>query len=184
MSELSSGVSELDARLAEIDRRLSAIQAELRPGRDARPPAAPPESAPLPAGQELEADPARPPAQRESAPDAARPPAETQSAPDPPEQADLMQRLVVLTELQERLLHSIGELLAPSQTALARLPHPSPAGTVREFTVSAGPFASTGAVRAFEAMLSGTPGVREVTVRGYEGEDRAIVDVRLADAIT
>ena len=50
--------------------------------------------------------------------------------------------------------------------------------------MSAGPFASTGAVLAFEEMLSGTPGVREVTVRGYEGEDRAIVDVRLADAIS
>jgi hypothetical protein len=90
-----------------------------------------------------------------------------------------MQRLVMLTELQERLLRSIGELLASSQTA-----HRNPQPTVREFLVSAGPFASTGAVRAFEAMLSGSPGVREVTVRGYDGEDRAIVDVRLADAIT
>ena len=107
-----------------------------------------------------------------------------QSASDPPEPADLMRRLVILIELQERLLRSIGELLASSETALTRPPPPSPQAAVREFTVSAGPFAGTGAVRAFEAMLSGTPGVREVTVRGYDGEDRAIVDVRLADAIS
>jgi len=36
-------------------------------------------------------------------------------------------------------------------------------------------------VRGFERTLAGMPGVREVEVRGYEGGDRAIVDVQLID---
>ena len=46
-------------------------------------------------------------------------------------------------------------------------------------TVSAGPFATTEAVRSFEQAVAGLPGVREVSVRAYEGTDRAILDVRL-----
>jgi hypothetical protein len=46
--------------------------------------------------------------------------------------------------------------------------------------VVAGPFASIEALREFEVALSHLRGVREVTVRGYEGTDRAIIDVRLA----
>ena len=53
------------------------------------------------------------------------------------------------------------------------------AGSVRsEFTVAAGPFASTESLRKFERTLAAIPDVREVAIRGYEGEDRAIVDVR------
>ena len=64
----------------------------------------------------------------------------------------------------------------------ARLRQVGPEATVHEFTVSAGPFTTTGALREFEQRLSGISGVREVTVRSYEGEDRAIVDVRLGEA--
>ena len=58
---------------------------------------------------------------------------------------------------------------------------PAPAASPRQVTVSAGPFASTDAVRGFERTLAGMPGVGEVEVRGYEGGDRAIVDVQLID---
>ncbi len=46
-------------------------------------------------------------------------------------------------------------------------------------TLSAGPFASIEALHEFEAALSHLRGVREVVVRGYEGTDRAIIDVQL-----
>jgi hypothetical protein len=51
----------------------------------------------------------------------------------------------------------------------------------RDLAISAGPFTGTDGLRAFERALSVIPGVREVIVREYAGEDRAIVDVRLGD---
>jgi hypothetical protein len=51
----------------------------------------------------------------------------------------------------------------------------------RDLVISAGPFTGTGGLRAFERALSVMPGVRDVIVREYAGEDRAIVDVRLGD---
>ncbi len=69
------------------------------------------------------------------------------------------------------------ELLAGYERVLAprAQPRPEPA----RVTLSAGPFASIEALREFEAALSHLRGVREVVVRGYEGADRAIIDVRL-----
>jgi hypothetical protein len=52
---------------------------------------------------------------------------------------------------------------------------------VRDLVISAGPFTGTGGLRAFERALSVMPGVREVIVREYAGEDQAIIDVRLGD---
>jgi hypothetical protein len=46
--------------------------------------------------------------------------------------------------------------------------------------MSAGPFPSIEALHDFEAALARVRGVRDVVVRGYEGTDRAIIDVRLA----
>jgi len=40
--------------------------------------------------------------------------------------------------------------------------------------------AGVAAVRAFEQELLRLPGVREVTLRGYEGENRAMFDVQLS----
>lgn len=93
---------------------------------------------------------------------------------------DPIELLVALTEVHGRLLSSMQELLNAYEVALARLPRGTESSGVREFTVSAGPFQSTAALRAFERGLAGISDVREVTVRGYEGEDRAIVDVRLS----
>ena len=74
---------------------------------------------------------------------------------------------------------SIRELLAGYECVLAppRRRRPEPAAPV---TLSAGPFASIEALHEFEEALSRIPVVRDVAVRGYEGADRAIIDVRLA----
>jgi hypothetical protein len=69
------------------------------------------------------------------------------------------------------LLAGYERVLAPNSRA-----RPEPAGV----TLSAAPFASIEALHQFEAALSHLRGVREVTVRGYEGTNRAIIDVRLA----
>ena len=76
------------------------------------------------------------------------------------------------------------ELLAGYERVLApRSGRPTPAppaAASAQVTLLAGPFASTEALREFETAVSHLRGVREVTVRGYEGTDRAIMDVRLA----
>jgi hypothetical protein len=151
----------LDARLAEIDRRLRTIQSGLGPGADPPPAESPPRGAPPATG---------PPA-----------PVALHAAPPPvPDRSELIAELRELTEAHERLLAATRELLAtytaaPSRPAAAR-PPVAPSGQI---SVSAGPFASTEALRAFERALVRLPEVREVAVRGYEGEDRAIVDVHL-----
>lgn len=115
------------------------------------------------------------------------------------EVSELVASLRELASDQERLLDSMRSMLAAYERVLARsLPVPRPAApraagpsaapagsapatSPRQVTVSAGPFASTDAVRGFERTLAGMPGVGEVEVRGYEGGDRAIVDVQLID---
>jgi hypothetical protein len=116
------------------------------------------------------------------------------------EAAELVASLQELAGVQERLLDSMRSLMTAYERVLARslpVPRPAPASSARpapapaagpapaaspgQVTVSAGPFASTEAVRGFERALAGMPGVREVEVRGYEGGDRAIVDVQLID---
>jgi hypothetical protein len=84
-----------------------------------------------------------------------------------------------LIELHERLLASMRALLGAYETALSGLSTQGEHPAVREFAVVAGPFASTESLRKFERTLAAIPDVREVAIRGYEGEDRAIVDVRL-----
>jgi hypothetical protein len=83
-----------------------------------------------------------------------------------------------LLQLHERLLDSMRALVEAYESALTRLSSPGEGAAVREFTVAAGPFASTESLRKFERTLAAIPDVREVAIRGYEGEDRAIVDVR------
>jgi hypothetical protein len=46
-------------------------------------------------------------------------------------------------------------------------------------TLTVGPFADLEAVHAFERRLADLPGVRDAAVRGFEGTDRAIIDVQL-----
>jgi hypothetical protein len=164
------GVSTLE-HLAEMDRLLRDIQVELDPERQ-----------PPPALQ------APPPPARETAPPPAAPPPPDQ----PPEPSGQLQ---ALGQLAARLLASMRELLdgyeqflvqipsvnlpAPARPAAASRPPAAPHRDVPDVTVAAGPFVSVDALRAFERAVSRLPGVREVAVRGYEGADRAIIEVRL-----
>jgi hypothetical protein len=81
-------------------------------------------------------------------------------------------------DLDARLAELDGRLRA-IQAELQRARGPAPTA---EVTVCAGPFASLDAVRAFERALAELPGVREVARRGFEGSDRAIIDVVLDES--
>jgi hypothetical protein len=98
------------------------------------------------------------------------------NAPDPDRLATQIEEL---TELNANLLSSMIEVLAGFQRALAQMQRRE-----GELSVSAGPFASLEAVRAFGRELAGMPGVKAVDVRGYEGEDRAVIDVRVSTSTT
>jgi len=190
MSDEPPQISILDARLAEIDRRLRTIQTGLvgeQPSAAggeslaAERPAAEPEPEPEPAERGLSHP--EPSASSIALPprvEVPEPPPAPASA-EPEAAADLVAELRELAAVHERLLDSMRELVAAYERALARLGRAAPAD-VKEFSVSAGPFPSTEALRGFERTLSLIPEVREVAVRGYEGEDRAIVDVHLFDS--
>jgi hypothetical protein len=95
---------------------------------------------------------------------------------------DLEQQLDALSTLRDKLLTSIQELLDGYQAVVQA--HPSPArqrtrSASAKVTLSAGPFSSLSAVHAFERAVAALPGVDEASLRGYEGENRAIVDVQL-----
>jgi hypothetical protein len=184
---------DLEAGLAEIDRRLRQIQDELM---DAEP------SAPGTAAE-------RPPRHGRSGPlaavlqRAARTAAASSPGEEHPEQEqsavqrahdarvqleDLERQLHALADLRDKLLASIRQLVEGYQAAAHVQPGTSPRpgegpadDEAAELTVSAGPFPNLEAVRAFERAVANLPGVRETSVRGYEGTDRAIVDVRLDD---
>ncbi|MEO6858694.1 MAG: hypothetical protein ABI323_08920 [Solirubrobacteraceae bacterium] len=152
-------ISILDSRLAEIDRRLHMIQS----------------------GLDDEASSVAPAPRVEVPGEAGRPTGSLSSVPAPetarPESA-LVARLRELTTAQESVLSSIRELLgAVERVAMAEPRAPVPVGT--PFSVSAGPFASTEALRSFQAALQSLPEVRSVELRGFEGGDRAILDVHL-----
>jgi hypothetical protein len=137
-----------------MDRLLRDIQAELVPGRE-------------PAPVLLDGDPAR-------------------DAPAPLQTPTPGPQVQVLTEVSSSLLAAMRELLAGYERILvgcapprpirraARRPTESP-----DVTLSAAPFANLDALHAFEQAVSRLPGVRDVAVRGYEGTDRAIIEVRL-----
>jgi hypothetical protein len=159
----------LDARLAEIDRRLHSIQTGLV---EEDPPAA------LPPRIAVPGDHPRPAAARGSGPStvsgsgpsAALGPGEAQAA------AEMLSRLCELVATQEGMLASMRELLAAAQRRADAARSPEAASAVG---VRAGPFSSTEALRSFRAALEALPGVRAVELRGFEGADRAILDIHL-----
>jgi hypothetical protein len=189
MPQPSQGAAALDAYLADIDRRLREIQAELGP--ESEPAIAdhrrrtndPPASEPVVSMHV--------PTVREPAPHMPEP----APPPHPPGRsghggrqgplAELLQRDPVRNEpeldslpvLHEQLLRTIGDMLDTYETVLAGL---SSRAAPADVTVSAGPFSSIAAVRGFERELAELPGVSEVTLRGYEGTNRAIIDIRIA----
>jgi hypothetical protein len=184
-----SEISIFDARLAEIDRRLSRIQTGLadvqRSEAESSGPA-PGQTAELAAGQTAElaarqtAEPAADPVgglpPRVEVPEPGAPVRPAPGTPWAGGTAELISGLRQLTEVNEQLLDSMRSLLTAYERTLAQLQEPS------SVSVSAGPLASTQALRAFAETLERLPVVRDVEVRGYEGGDRVIVDVHLLDA--
>jgi hypothetical protein len=98
------------------------------------------------------------------------PPPDAPSAPRP--------GLDVLVELQTSLLAATRDLLDGYERAALGASANSPL----RVTLSVGPFAGTDALHAFERALASIPGVTDVAVRGYEGPDRAILEVQLDQA--
>jgi hypothetical protein len=78
-----------------------------------------------------------------------------------------------------RLLAAMRELMTGYEIALAHIAA-GPAGTASAaVTVAAGPFTGIEMLEHFEQALRTLPQVADVAVRGYEGADRAIVEVQL-----
>jgi hypothetical protein len=151
-----SQAADLATRLAEFDRKLRAIQADLAPDRvpaPVRPGRTTGRSGPLEELLQHAPVPTTPERRR-------RP-----LAPDQPQ----------LEELRA-LFSSLHELLNGIEAVVARI-----AQGGREATIAAGPFTTIRAVRQFEQELAAVPGVREVSVRGYEGAARVIIDVQLGE---
>lgn len=146
----SPEISVLDARLAEIDGRLRTIQTGLAADSPAPRPLPVVPPAVLPSRVEVLASVAQPSSDRQQA-------------------AELVTELRALAANQERLLASVRSLLAPAS-----------AGDSAAIGVSVGPLASTEALREFASVLASLDGVVNVEVRGYEGGDRALLDVHLA----
>jgi hypothetical protein len=150
MSSEPPQISILDARLAEIDTRLRTIQDGLIP------------DVPSPEPYSARASP--------------------RSGFRPSEIAELIEELRRLADTQERLLRTTRGLIAShesgpergSEYTATRGPVPSD-----HLDISVGPLHSTDGLRAFAQALSEIPGVRTVDLRGYEGGDRAILDVQL-----
>ncbi len=95
-------------------------------------------------------------------------------APVSSELASLIDELRALSDTHERLLMTTRELLASYEGAPA-----APAGGGDRVDISVGPLASTDALREFAQALGELAGVRAVDLRGYEGGDRAILEVQL-----
>lgn len=91
---------------------------------------------------------------------------------------------MVPPEMHAKLLSAMRDLLDAYGWTLQQLPvaaGPTRAGDSAPVALSVGPFADTAAVRAFEAELIRIPGVSEVALRGYEGENRAMFDVQVSE---
>lgn len=147
---------------------------------ESRPEAEPSAADPPPHEPPPQATPGPPPPQAPPGPPV--PPQATPGPPVPPPVQALRRaaaradpRVDVLAELQSSLLTATRDLLdgyeRASFTASER--------RANRVTISAGPFSGTESLHAFEQELSQLPGVRDVDVRGYEGSDRAIIEVEL-----
>ncbi|MBV9804243.1 MAG: hypothetical protein JO130_13670, partial [Solirubrobacterales bacterium] len=167
------------------------IQVELAPDREPAPvlddepqPAAPRAEAPDPGTAPRVAAPAASEPQVPPTPQTPPTPHVPQTPPIP--HVPQTPQAQAVSELSARLLASTRELLAgyeqvlvgatasePTRRAVRRAPDS------RDVTLSAAPFVNLQALHAFEQAVSGLPGVRDVVIRGYEGTDRAIIEVRL-----
>jgi hypothetical protein len=192
--------------LAEMDRLLREIQVELSPEREPAPALDPaPALGPAPPATPDESEPAgaTPPPATDAPPATHFPSATQDDTPDPGASSGLVDapaidddRAKAFSHLAARLLAAMRELLDGYEQVLARIspaPQASPTPPARQaagppptrrrgdpgVTLAAGPFPSLEALSEFEQAVSRLPGVRDVAVRGYEGADRAIIEVRL-----
>ncbi len=141
------------SRPSAFDARLAEIDRRLRTIQSGLAPAAPSAAGPLAFPGPTLVPPPAPPPDRDS--------------PSRADAVDLIAALRDLVARQERWLTSARELLAAVDGA------PAPA------SVSAGPFDSIEALRRFEGSLAALPEVRQVALREYAGDDRAVIDVHL-----
>jgi hypothetical protein len=77
------------------------------------------------------------------------------------------------------VLGSVRRLLDGYEAALRRLSHAPSRASAGGVEVTAGPFGDTAALREFERALAKLPGVCDVSLRGYQSGDRAILEVQL-----
>jgi hypothetical protein len=76
--------------------------------------------------------------------------------------------------MSARLVRAMQELLGGYELALVHAAAAPPSVAMR-----AGPFDSVAVLERFQQAVRGLPGVSSVEIRGYEGADRAIVEVQL-----
>jgi hypothetical protein len=109
------------------------------------------------------------------------PRADAPAPPAPPRRVVSPQQAPVMSgaagAMAGHLLRAMRELLDGYEVALAQ---GDPRGA--RLDMSAGPFADTRALEAFARAVRELPGVIAAEVRGYEGTDRAIVEIDLGDA--
>ncbi len=174
MGEASES-DELPRRIDEIDERLARLQAELEADVGRRADPAPRRRRPVPRIFPPP-EPVNPPVAAPAPPPAPdpEPPAAAVRDPEPARDPDPLEVMCA------RLLAATRELLAGYEVALARAV--PPAGDEPAVTLRAGPFRATGTVAEFERALRGLPEVADAAVRGYEGPDRAIIEVRLRES--
>jgi hypothetical protein len=164
-------------RLAEMEQQLHALAADL--AQDVGDPApAPLDDEPLVAAPPPPPPPPAPPSARvppaPPAPPALPAPPARPRPPAPPSAPT-----ATLEAMCAHLLASMRELMSGYELALTHVSaRPAPeAGPA--LTVAAGPFDSVDVLQHFEDALRGLPEVAEVAVRGYEGTDRAVLEVHL-----
>ncbi|MDQ6744565.1 MAG: hypothetical protein M3Z27_00870, partial [Actinomycetota bacterium] len=88
--------------------------------------------------------------------------------------------LAALAQMHEGLLEAIHDLVEAHGVMLHRLAG-APAARGEEVSLSVGPFAGTEAVHRFTQSLAAMELVREVAVLGYEGADRALLEVQISE---
>jgi hypothetical protein len=168
----ASADSDVQRRLAELDARLRAMQDELEhdlgpfKGEPTPSVAAPPDPTPerrAVVRGSMSARQLRRPVARLG------PPEPAVSAPRPAADARL-------EAMCASLLRSLRELLAGYEIALGHVDAGQPAPSV---TLAAGPFSGIEVLEEFQRAMAELPQVADVSVRGYEGRDRAILEVRL-----
>ncbi len=177
----------MQRRLAEMDERLRTIQAELsrdvgtperaapgtRPRRSQRAPRIFPPQHPVDPPVDPATATATPPPRESEPGTGAEPSEQATGVPAPGGDAARAARLEAMCA---RLMRATQELLSGYELALG---HVSGGAEGSAVTLAAGPFSGVAALEHFQATLRRLPDVAGVTVRGYEGSDRAILEVQL-----